>query len=211
MMVFRDASSKHASDLLAPMRPTDVSRLGSILPTIRSSLAAPSQPVLLTLPTCRSLKPRLRMRHAFAAVFSLAGRHQLPGDAGNLVGERHCRSFGGLRLKCKQPRRRIATTVPTCRITTAFPPPMVSNVSSPARVILPSRVLPAVEWSLGSARSKPQSACLYNARCIRRLHHQRRGASVPHPTLPSVSSCSVARCQATSLPSIAFNSTCSCA
>jgi hypothetical protein len=43
-MVFRDASSKHASDLYRPMGPADFSHLGSIDPSISPS-AAPAQPV----------------------------------------------------------------------------------------------------------------------------------------------------------------------
>src|SRR6476620_12516292 len=60
-------------------------------------------------------------------------------------------SLGGLRLRrsisqgegCPFPRR-------TCWITAVAPRiSVLRKVSSPARVITPSRVLPAVEWSLG--------------------------------------------------------------
>src|SRR6266436_10255873 len=107
-MVFRDASSKHSSDLYRPMGPTDylASWIDLILPS--THLAAPAQSVRRTRPTDLLSGGSHRCLGHLRAVVTLACRHQLPGDAGNLVGERHRREFWRLALEQgEQPGRWI--------------------------------------------------------------------------------------------------------
>src|SRR6266849_6390877 len=78
--------------------PRTVSHLGSIDPTICSSLAAPAQPVRRTRRPADLLSGDSRCARHPRAVVTFARRHQLPGDAGNLVGERHGREFWRLAL-----------------------------------------------------------------------------------------------------------------
>ena len=83
----------------------------------------------------------------------LAADHQLPGDAGELVGQRHCGELWRLALeKLDQPGRGMApvpvaaAAARTCRIRAVAPTTStLRKASSPARVITPSRALPAVE------------------------------------------------------------------
>src|SRR5450631_2884627 len=96
----------------------------------------------------RSLLRGVRRCHRHALrVIALARYHELPGDAGSFVGERHRREFGDLRDSSARsqgegrPRPSFA-----CWITAVAPATStLRNISSPARVILPSRSLPAVE------------------------------------------------------------------
>src|SRR5450756_1860099 len=91
--------------------PRIVSHLGSIDPTICSPLAAPAQPVGELCRPADLLSGECRWHPR--AVVTLARRHQLPGDAGDLVGERHRREFRRLALhQGDQPGRRMAATVP---------------------------------------------------------------------------------------------------
>jgi hypothetical protein len=70
------------------------------------------------------------------SVVTLTRRQQLPGDAGNLVGERYRRQL----------RRLARRPFLACWITAVLPATStLRSISSPARVILPIRVLPAVE------------------------------------------------------------------
>src|SRR6202171_2272608 len=56
-----------------------------------------------------SLRGECRCTKHPRAIVTFARRHQLPGDAGNLVGERHRREFWRLALQQgDQPRRRAA-------------------------------------------------------------------------------------------------------
>src|SRR6202171_4401150 len=87
-MVFRDTSSKHASDLYRPMGPTDC-----LAPRIDRSyhlspFAAPAQPVgELSRPADLLGGARRCSRHP-RAVVTLARRQQLSGDAGSLFCQR---------------------------------------------------------------------------------------------------------------------------
>src|SRR6202011_2990194 len=93
--------------------PRTVSHLGSIDPTICSPLAAPAQPVRRTRRPADLLSGECRCARHPHAVVTFARRHQLPGDAGNLVGERHRREFWRLALQQgDQPRRRVAPAAP---------------------------------------------------------------------------------------------------
>src|SRR5580698_1284991 len=80
-------------------------------------------------------------------VVTLARRQQLPGDAGNLVGERHRRELRRLaRQQRHEPGCRTAAAFFACWMTAVAPATStLRSISSPARVILPIRVLPAVE------------------------------------------------------------------
>src|SRR5882757_5687637 len=98
-MVFRDASSKHTDDLYRPLGPTDCLApwIDLILPS--TPLAAPVQPVARTRPTDLLSSGSHRCLGQPRAVVTLAPRHQLPGDAGNLVGESHRRELWRLTLQ----------------------------------------------------------------------------------------------------------------
>src|SRR5882757_10304625 len=95
---------------LRPMGPTDC-----LAPRIDRSchlspLAAPVQPARRT---CRpaDLLCGERAKHP-RSVVTLAGRHQLPGDASNLVGERHSGKLRRLALQQRHhPRRWMATAM----------------------------------------------------------------------------------------------------
>src|SRR5882672_10994555 len=105
-MVFRDASSKHTDDLYRPLGPTDCLApwIDLILPS--TPLAAPAQPVARTRPTDLLSGGSHRCLGHPRAVVTLACRHQLPGDAGGLVGQRHCRLLRRLALdQFEQPAR----------------------------------------------------------------------------------------------------------
>ena len=137
--------------------PRTVSRFGSIDRTICSisSKLRPQRDV-----TCRFPLIWLRRlvhpgRDDMGRIVVLAADHQLPGDAGHLVGQRHGGELGRFALQqLDQPRRGLAP-VPcqgqalprrTCWITAVAPTTStLRKASSPARVMPPSRVLPAVE------------------------------------------------------------------
>src|ERR1700719_4899724 len=81
------------------------------------------------------------------------------------------------------------------------------NLSSPARVILPSRVLPAVEWSFGvspsqAAKCRPEGNACGSGVFI-------TSAAAPIGPTPGIFArrrlSALVRCQAFSLASIAFN------
>src|SRR6202051_1858119 len=102
----------------------------------------------------------------------------------------------------------------TCWITAVAPATnSLRKTSSPARVILPSLVLPAVEWSLGVSPSQA-------AKCRPEENAPGSGVfitSAVAPIGPTPGICAsrrlqaLARCQAISLASIAFSLTCNCA
>src|SRR5216684_3215208 len=98
---------------LGPMGPTDFLApwIDLILPS--TPLAAPAQSVRRTRPTDLLSGGSHRYLGRLRAVVTLACRHQLPGDTGNLVSERHRREFRRLTLEQgEQPGRRTATAVP---------------------------------------------------------------------------------------------------
>ncbi len=69
-------------------------------------------------------------------------------------------SFGGLRASKLVSHGIARLVVPRRAVLTTEVAPTTSklrSVSSPARVIRPSRVLPAVEWSFGVSPSQQQS------------------------------------------------------
>src|ERR1700687_2316009 len=213
---FRDASSKHASDLYRPMGPTDC-----LAPRIDRSyhlspLAAPARPVRRTCRPADLLSGECRCARHPRAVVTLARRHQLPGDAGNLIGERHRREFWRLALQQgDQPRGRGATAAAHPLGHRGTPPPTsgLRRPSSRARVILRSLVLPAVEWSFGvspsqAAKCRPEG----NARGSGGFITSVVGSIGPIPGICARRRLSVlARCQASSLASMFFSSACSCA
>src|SRR6202790_3980864 len=93
-------------------------------------------------------------------------------------------SFGGLRFSKAisqgdgGPRPCLPSWIPAVAPATST----LRNLSSPARVILPSRVLPAVEWSFGVRPSQARKMPPGGERAwIWHLHHQRRGADRPDP------------------------------
>ena len=96
----------------------------------------------------RATLPVAGRRAAALRVVAFAADHQLPGDARGLVGQRHGRELGRLALEeLDQPGRGMCL-VPccTCWITAVAPTTStLRKASSPARVITPSRFLPAVE------------------------------------------------------------------
>src|SRR5712691_8374035 len=112
-MVSATRVPNNLTTFLRPMDSTDclaprIDRSYHLLP-----LAAPAQPVgelcrpadLLSNGCGRAGHPR--------AIVTFAGRHQLPGDTGDLVGERYCGEFRRLALhQGDQPGRRMAATVP---------------------------------------------------------------------------------------------------
>src|SRR5216110_2979293 len=117
-------------------------------------------------------------------------------------------SFGGLRFsKASNQADGRPRPFRTCWITAVAPATSrLRKTSSPARVILPSLVLPAVEWSFGVSPSQA-------AKC--RPEGNARGSGVfitsaVAPIGPTPGICArrrlqaLARCQAISLTSIAF-------
>jgi len=95
-MVLRDASSKQPGDLLAANGSTDC--LASLLDRSlhlllqlpgRSADEPPAGNLFKRGDCRRGIDPRRVVR--------LPCDHQLPGDAGHLIGERHGGEFGGLR------------------------------------------------------------------------------------------------------------------
>src|SRR6266403_529634 len=93
--------------------PRSVSHLGSIDPTICCPLAAPAQPVRRTRRPADLLSGECLCARHPRAIVTFARRHQLPCDAGNLVGERHRREFWRLALQQgEQPGRRTAAAAP---------------------------------------------------------------------------------------------------
>src|SRR5579862_2698721 len=94
-----------------------------------------------------SVWPWLRALRRQRRPIDRASHHQNPGDAGDLVGERHSDQFLGLaRQQVEQPGCGASALGLAWR-TTAIAP-LTSrrrSVSSPARVITPRRWRPAVE------------------------------------------------------------------
>ena len=99
----------------------------------------------------------------WTATVLLAADHQLPGDAGQLVGQRHRRQLRRLaRNQRRQPGRGACCGHAASAGSGRWrpPPARCRSISSPARVITPSRFLPAVEWFFGvspsqAAKSRP--------------------------------------------------------
>ena len=103
---FRDASSKHTDDLCRPMGPTDcLAPRNRFDPTIcllcSSGTGRCGGPE--GAPPDRSLLGGVRRCDRLAAcVIALARHQQPPGDAGNLVGERHRRELRRLARQQRQ-------------------------------------------------------------------------------------------------------------
>src|SRR3954464_15088870 len=111
-MVFRDASSKHAGDLYGPMGPTDFLAPWIDRSCHLSPLAAPARPVWRTRRPADLLGGQRRCVRPPRAGVTLACYHQLPGDAGILVGERHGGELWRLaRQQREQPGRWTAAAV----------------------------------------------------------------------------------------------------
>ena len=143
---FRDASSKQPGDLCRPMGPTEclaprIDRSYHLIYSCSSGSAGRRhhQPAdLLSDGGCIKHPP---------TIVTLARRQQLPGDAGNLVGERdRCKLGRFARQQRHQPGAGWPRPFLACWITAVAPDTStLRNISSPARVILPSLVLPPVE------------------------------------------------------------------
>src|SRR3981189_8028 len=106
-MVSATRAPNNLTTFLRPMGPTDC-----LAPRIDRSyhlspLAAPAQPVRRTRRPADLLSGECRCARHPRAVVTFARRHQLPGDAGNPVGERHCGEFWRLALQQRdEPWRR---------------------------------------------------------------------------------------------------------
>src|SRR5258706_11796705 len=167
--------------------PRTVSHLGSIDPTICSSLAAPAQPGRRIRRPADLLSGDSRCARHPRAVVTFARRHQLPGDAGNLVGERHGREFWRLALQHgKQPRRRTATATPNlldhCGRSRHQQPAQdlvagASDLAEPglagSGMVLRCQPEPSRKVPAGGERAR-----------IGRLHHHPPPTPPPHPPNP---------------------------
>ena len=203
----------HRRPVLGQWVPRIVSHLGSIDPTI-SSLAAPAQPVRRTRPT-DLLSGGGRCTGHPRAVVTLACRHQLPGDAGSPVGERHRCELRRLALQQgDQPRRRMAAAVPRlldhrgCSRHQHAAQPLVSGAGDLAE--------PGLAGGGMVFRGQPEPGRKMPAGGERaRIGTFITSAVAPTGPTPGIFASrrlsSLARCQTLSLTSIAFNSTCNCA
>src|SRR3981189_3538107 len=89
-------------------------------------------------------------------------------------------SFGVLRSRSSRSQPDPRLRFPLACLTTEVAPTTSSRrkLSSPARVILPSLVFPAVKWSFGVKPSQAANSRPERKACgVRRLHHQRCGGN----------------------------------
>src|SRR5882757_6261573 len=186
-----------------------VSCPGSIDPPSAPSVASPASAGRVILPISSS-----------GGLFvGLSGCHQLPGDAGGLVGQRHGGELGRLALQeLDQPEPALAKAggegfrpLPrrVCQMTAVAPTTSrLRKVSSPARVIAPSFCLPAVEWSLG-VRPSQAANCRPEPKACGSGVFITSSEAMTGPIVGIAASRrdrSLARYQATSLASIATSS-----
>jgi uncharacterized caspase-like protein len=162
--------------------PRTVSHLGSIDPTICSPLAAPARPVRRTRRPADLLSGQCARQPR--AVVTFARHQQLPGDAGDFVGERHRCELRCFALEQReQPGR--CTAAATSRLLDHggrsrhqhATQHLISGAGDLAEPDLAGggmifRCQPDPGREVPAGREQPR---------IGRLHHQRRGADRPDP------------------------------
>ena len=147
---FRGGSSTQSRDVMAPLDCTDclpsrIDRSHHLLVLLQGPASArcersPSRPADFVSGSF------WRYGHRALGVVGLAARHQLPGDARRLVGERHGGELGRLALQQRDEPGRRPVPRRTCQMTAVAPTTSrLRKVSSPARVITPGLTLLAVE------------------------------------------------------------------
>src|SRR6202158_710900 len=149
-----------------------------------SPLAAPARPVRRTRRPADLLSGECRCARHPRARFPPARRHQLPGDAGNLVGERHRHEFWRLALQQgDQPRRRVAPAAPNLLDHRSRPRHQQAAqdlVTGAGDLAEPGLARGGMVFRCQSEPGRKVPAGGERAR-IRRLHHQRCGADRAQP------------------------------